>query len=78
MAIVWTVSARRDGNGTWDFIEARNPDAAELVSSEILRSVEGLLQSPKRGSLVGLRRRENWWFLGCLMWWFISWQKEMW
>jgi toxin ParE1/3/4 len=49
MAIVWTVSARRDGNGTWDFIEARNPDAAELVSSEILRSVEGLLQSPKRG-----------------------------
>jgi toxin ParE1/3/4 len=49
MAIVWTTSARRDVNGIWDFIEARNPDAAELVSSEILRAVEGLLQFPKRG-----------------------------
>jgi toxin ParE1/3/4 len=49
MAIVWTITARRDVNAIWDFIEARNPDAAELVSSEILRSVEGLLQFPKRG-----------------------------
>jgi toxin ParE1/3/4 len=49
MAIVWTISARRDVNAIWDFIEARNPDAAELVSSEILRTVEGLLQFPKRG-----------------------------
>ncbi|WP_404788707.1 type II toxin-antitoxin system RelE/ParE family toxin [Altericista sp. CCNU0014] len=49
MAIVWTISARRDVNAIWDFIEARNPDAAELVSSEILRAVEGLLQFPKRG-----------------------------
>lgn len=49
MAIVWTTSARRDVNAIWDFIEARNPNAAELVSSEILRSVEGLLQFPKRG-----------------------------
>ncbi len=49
MAIVWTTSARRDVNAIWDFIEARNPDAAELVSSEILRVVEGLLEFPKRG-----------------------------
>jgi toxin ParE1/3/4 len=49
MTIVWTTAARRDVNEIWDFIEARNPDAAELVSSEILRAVEGLLQFPKRG-----------------------------
>jgi toxin ParE1/3/4 len=49
MAIVWTTAARRDVNEIWDFIEVRNPDAAELVSSEILRAVEGLLQFPKRG-----------------------------
>jgi toxin ParE1/3/4 len=49
MAIVWTVSARRDVNGIWDFIEAQSPDAAELMSSEILRAVEGLLQFPRRG-----------------------------
>jgi toxin ParE1/3/4 len=49
MAIVWTTAARRDVNEIWDFIEVRNPDAAELVSSEILRTVEGLLQFPKRG-----------------------------
>ncbi|MCG9890124.1 MAG: type II toxin-antitoxin system RelE/ParE family toxin [Thermosynechococcaceae cyanobacterium MS004] len=49
MTIIWTITARRDVNAIWDFIEARNPDAAELVSSEILRSVEGLLQFPKRG-----------------------------
>jgi toxin ParE1/3/4 len=49
MAIVWTTAARRDVNAIWDFIEVRNPDAAELVSSEILRTVEGLLQFPKRG-----------------------------
>jgi toxin ParE1/3/4 len=49
MAIVWTTSAQLDVNGIWDFIEVRNPDAAELVSSEILRTVEGLLQFPKRG-----------------------------
>ncbi len=49
MAIVWTTVARRDVNEIWDFIEVRNPDAAELVSSEILRAVEGLLQFPKRG-----------------------------
>jgi toxin ParE1/3/4 len=49
MAIVWTTAARRDVNAIWDFIEVRNPDAAELVSSEILRAVEGLLQFPKRG-----------------------------
>jgi toxin ParE1/3/4 len=49
MAIVWTTSSRRDVNGIWDFIEARNPDSAELVNSEILRAVEGLLQFPKRG-----------------------------
>jgi toxin ParE1/3/4 len=49
MAIVWTTAARRDVNEIWDFIEVRNPDAAELVSSEILRAVKGLLQFPKRG-----------------------------
>jgi toxin ParE1/3/4 len=49
MAIVWTTSARHDVNAVWDFIEAQNPDAAELVSSEILRAVEGLLQFPRRG-----------------------------
>jgi toxin ParE1/3/4 len=49
MAIVWTTAARRDVNEIWDFIEVRNPNAAELVSSEILRAVEGLLQLPKRG-----------------------------
>ena len=49
MAIVWTAAARRDVNAIWDFIEARNPDAAELVSSEILRAVEGLGQFPRRG-----------------------------
>jgi toxin ParE1/3/4 len=49
MAIVWTTAARHDVNEIWDFIEVRNPDAAELVSSEILRTVEGLLQFPKRG-----------------------------
>jgi addiction module RelE/StbE family toxin len=49
MAIVWTASARRDVNSIWDFTEQRNPDAAELVNSEILRAVEGLLKFPKRG-----------------------------
>lgn len=49
MAIVWTGSARRDVNAIWDFIGVRNPDATELVSSEILRAVEVLLQFPKRG-----------------------------
>jgi toxin ParE1/3/4 len=49
MSIRWTVAARQDVNAIWDFIAARNPNAAELVSSEILRAVEGLLQFPKRG-----------------------------
>ncbi|WP_019501084.1 type II toxin-antitoxin system mRNA interferase toxin, RelE/StbE family [Pseudanabaena sp. PCC 6802] len=49
MSIVWTTSARQDVNAIWDFIEQRNPDAAELVESAILKSVEGLLQFPKRG-----------------------------
>jgi toxin ParE1/3/4 len=47
--IVWTNLARQDVNAIWDFMEQRNPDAAEMVDSEILRSVEGLLQFPKRG-----------------------------
>lgn len=49
MSIVWTTLARQDVNAIWDFMEQRNPDAAEMVDSEILRSVEGLLQFPKRG-----------------------------
>jgi toxin ParE1/3/4 len=49
MAIIWTASARRDVNSIWDFIEQRNPDAAELVNSEVLRAVESLLQFPRRG-----------------------------
>lgn len=49
MSIVWTNLARQDVNAIWDFMEQRNPDAAEMVDSEILRTVEGLLQFPKRG-----------------------------
>jgi toxin ParE1/3/4 len=49
MSIVWTASARKDVNAIWDFVEQRNPDAAELVESEILRQVESLLKFPKRG-----------------------------
>jgi toxin ParE1/3/4 len=49
VSIVWTTLARQDVNAIWDFMEQRNPDAAEMVDSEILRSVEGLLQFPKRG-----------------------------
>jgi toxin ParE1/3/4 len=49
MSIVWTTLARQDVNAIWDFMEQRNPDAAEMVDSEILRAVEGLLQFPKRG-----------------------------
>jgi toxin ParE1/3/4 len=56
MSIVWTTSARQDVNAIWDFIEQRNPDAAELIESEILRTVEGLLQFPKRGKPGRVRR----------------------
>lgn len=49
MSIVWTTLARQDVNAIWDFMEQRNPDAAEMIDSEILRAVEGLLQFPKRG-----------------------------
>jgi toxin ParE1/3/4 len=49
MSIVWTEAARRDINAIWNFIEIRNPDAAEMVNSEILKAVEGLLQFPRRG-----------------------------
>jgi toxin ParE1/3/4 len=49
VSIVWTTLARQDVNAIWDFMEQRNPDEAEMVDSEILRSVEELLQFPKRG-----------------------------
>lgn len=49
MPIVWTRSARRDVNGIWDYLELRDPDAAELAESHILKAVEGLSQFPKRG-----------------------------
>jgi toxin ParE1/3/4 len=56
VSIVWTTLARQDVNAIWDFIEQRNPDAAEMVDSEILRSVEGLLQFPKRGKPGRVKR----------------------
>lgn len=49
MPIVWTRSARRDVNEIWDYLELRDPDAAELAESQILKAVEGLSQFPKRG-----------------------------
>ncbi len=54
-SVIWTATARRDVNAIWDYIEARNPDAAELVSSEILRAVEELLQFPKRSKPVRVK-----------------------
>ena len=56
MSIVWTNLARQDVNAIWNFIESRNPDAAEMVDSEILRAVEGLLQFPKRGKPGRVKR----------------------
>lgn len=47
--IVWTKSARQDVNEIWDYLVLRNPNAAELTDSQILKAVEGLATFPKRG-----------------------------
>jgi toxin ParE1/3/4 len=49
MRIAWTTAARRDLGAIWDYIEAENPQAAELVDSAILRAVSGLALHPRRG-----------------------------
>ncbi|PZD75484.1 Toxin RelE2 [Acaryochloris thomasi RCC1774] len=49
MSIVWTKSARQDVNDIWDYLALRNPDAAELTESQILKAIEGLSEFPKRG-----------------------------
>ena len=49
MRLVWTKPARADINAIWDYLAERNPYAAEMVDSRILRDVEGLIAFPKRG-----------------------------
>ena len=49
MRLVWTKPARADVNAIWDYLAERNPYAAEMVDSRILREVEGLITFPKRG-----------------------------
>jgi toxin ParE1/3/4 len=49
MRLVWTKPARADVNAIWDYLAERNPYAAEMVDSRILREVEGLIEFPKRG-----------------------------
>lgn len=57
-AIVWTRRARQDVNSIWDFLEQRNPRAAELVDSRILAAVERLGRLPhlgRPGMIAGTR-----------------------
>jgi toxin ParE1/3/4 len=49
MRLVWTKPARADVHAIWDYLAERNPYAAEMVDSRILREVEGLIEFPKRG-----------------------------
>lgn len=56
--MVWTRRARDDVNSIWDFLERRNPRAAELVDSRILAAVERLGRLPRigrPGTIAGAR-----------------------
>lgn len=49
MRVMWTPNAERDRTAIWDYLEARNPDAARRVDQSFSDAVAGLADFPLLG-----------------------------
>lgn len=46
---ILSLDAEQDLNEIWEYIASDNPDAADRISQEIYRAIQGLVEMPRKG-----------------------------